>query len=221
MNAAKVSIVSFTLIFAGLFPVFSGGCGSSNIGSTSSSSGTGTGGGGGTGTSGATTPLSASNVNLVFVVSEDLAYQAPGDINPTTANLKDQGLQRSLLTDEFLQNQVLGSGNVTGIYALEPMTHLQTANSYPDIAALWTIQQFALLNQITLSTVVGSYSSPYAANSYPLHDSCASGSVPAGAATPSTFCSSCQGIDFGDQGGDNEALVTGIIKADSPGFYVF
>lgn len=209
-----------------MFPAFPGGCGLSKNSSTSSSSGTGTDRGGGTGswggsgTSGATTPLSASNVNLIFVVSEDSAYQAPGDINPTTANLTDQGLQRSLLSDEFLQNQVPGSTNVTAIYALEPVTHLQTANSYRDIAALGTIQQFTLLSQITLSTAVGSYSSPYAANSYPLDDSYASGSVPAGAATPSTFCSSSQGIDFNDLSGDNEALVTGIIKAGSPGFYV-
>jgi hypothetical protein len=51
----------------------------------------------------------------------------------------------------FLQQQVLETQNVTGIYALEPMTHLQTANNYPDMAALETIQQFAMLNRITLS----------------------------------------------------------------------
>jgi hypothetical protein len=38
-------------------------------------------------------PLSASNVNLVFVVSEDLSYNASGDVNPNTANLTNQGLQ--------------------------------------------------------------------------------------------------------------------------------
>ena len=75
-------------------------------------------------------PLSADNLNLIFVVSEDLAYQAPGDVNPTTANLTSQGLQRSLLMATFLQQQVLGTQNVTGIYALEPMTHLQTASKY-------------------------------------------------------------------------------------------
>src|ERR1017187_2734403 len=96
--------------------------------------------------------LSAGNLNLIFVVSEDLAYQASGDINPSTANLTDQGLQRSLLMAPFLQQQVLGTQNVTGIYALEPMTHLQTANNYPDMVGLETIQQFAMLNQITLSS---------------------------------------------------------------------
>src|SRR5664279_3920911 len=75
-------------------------------------------------------PLSAGNVNLIFVVSEDLAYHASGDVNPKTANLTNQGLQRSLLMATFLQQQVLGTQNVTGIYALEPMTHLQTANAH-------------------------------------------------------------------------------------------
>src|ERR1022692_2110532 len=96
-------------------------------------------------------PLSAGNVNLIFVVSEDLAYQASGDVNPKTANLTNQGLQRSLLMATFLKQQVLAGENVTAIYAVEPMTHLQTTNNYPDMAALETIQQFAMLNQITLS----------------------------------------------------------------------
>ena len=34
--------------------------------------------------------LSADNINLIFVVSPDLAYQTPGDINPDTANLTNQ-----------------------------------------------------------------------------------------------------------------------------------
>ena len=41
--------------------------------------------------------LNPANLNLIFVVSEDLAYQAPGDVNPTTANLTNQGLQLSLI----------------------------------------------------------------------------------------------------------------------------
>ena len=109
--------------------------------------------------------LSANNLNLIFVVSEDLAYQASGDVNPSTANLTNQGLQRSLLMATFLQQQVLGMQNVTGIYALEPMTHLQTANKYPDIVALETIQQFAMLNQTSASY----QGSPLVtANSYPI-----------------------------------------------------
>jgi len=113
-------------------------------------------------------PLSAGNLNLIFVVSEDLAYQASGDVNPSTANLTNQGLQRSLLMATFLQQHVLGTKNVTGIYALEPMTHLQTASNYPDMAAPETIQQFAMLNQITLSAPG---QTPYTGNNYPINAS--------------------------------------------------
>lgn len=198
------------------------GSGGSGSGSGGSGSGSGSGNGSGSSSSSPVAPLSAGNINLIFVVSEDVAYQGAGDIDPATANLTDQGLQRTLQMATFLQNQVLGSNNVTAIYALEPMTHLQTANHYPDIVPLWTVQQFALLNQFTLSTVAGSYASPYSAYSYPLNVSYASGPLPAGVATPSTYsCAACQGIDFSDQGGDNEALVSGILTANAPGFYVF
>ena len=36
-------------------------------------------------------PLNAANINLIFVVSGDLAYQAAGDVSPQTANLTNQG----------------------------------------------------------------------------------------------------------------------------------
>ena len=58
-------------------------------------------------------PLSAANTNLIFVVSEDLTYHAPGDVNPRTANLTNQGLQRSLRMATFLQQDVLGNKNVS------------------------------------------------------------------------------------------------------------
>ena len=165
-------------------------------------------------------PRSANNLNLIFVVSEDLAYQASGDVNPKTANLTNQGLQRSLQMATFLKQQVLGTKNVTGIYTLEPMTHPQTPGQYPDMAAFETMQQFAMLNQIPLS-VVGE--APYTANSYGLNASYGPGSVPSGVATPSPLfpCSDCQGLDFEDQEGNNEILVNGIVKANQPGFYVF
>ena len=165
-------------------------------------------------------PLSAANMNLIFVVSGDLDYQAPGDISASTANLTDQGLQRSLLMAPFLQEDVLGNNNVTGIYALEPMTHQQTTFGYPDMAATETIEQFALLNQITLSTNAagGDF---YTGNNYPIYVSYALGSIPSGVAAPSFPCPNCQGLDFNDLGGDNETLVTGIIDADLPGYYVF
>src|SRR5208337_15785 len=114
-------------------------------------------------------PLSADNLNLIFVVSEDLAYQAPGDVNPSTANLTDRGLQRSLRMATFLREHVLGTENVTGIYVLEPMTHLQTTSNYPDMVAPETIQQFALLNHITLNSAPPPQFFPYTGNSYPLN----------------------------------------------------
>jgi hypothetical protein len=162
-------------------------------------------------------PLSTSNLNLIFVVSEDLAYQAPGDVNPQTANLTNRGLQRSLLMGTFLQQKALGGSNVTSIYAVEPMTHLQTANNYPDMVSLVTIQQFAVLNQASI-TYQGNTS---AANSFPVFASYASGSVPDGVAPPVYSCPACQGLDFRDQNSDNEALVSGIVQANAPGFYVF
>jgi hypothetical protein len=173
------------------------------------------------GTSPTPEPLNANNVNLIFVVSEDLAYNASGDVNLSTANLTNQGLQRSLQMATFLKLQVLGRQNVTQVYTLEAMTHLQTANNYPDIAAPETIQQFALLNQITLSLTLPPVYTPYTGNSYPLNASYAPGSVPSGVATPSAFCAACQGLDFNDQRGNNEALLTGIIAANVPGNYLF
>ena len=163
--------------------------------------------------------LSADNLNLIFVVSEDLAYQASGDVNPSTANLTNQGLQRSLLMAPFLQQQVLGMQNVTGIYALEPMTHLQTAGKYPDIVPLETIQQFAMLNQ-TSASYQGS--GPVTANSYPIFASYSlEAALPPDVAPPAVPCAACQGLDFRDQDEDNEVLVSGIVKANAPGFYVF
>jgi hypothetical protein len=165
-------------------------------------------------------PLRAGNVNLIFVVSEDLAYHASGDLNPMTANLTNQGLQRSLLLAPFLKQQVLGGGNVTAIYALEPMTHLQTASNYPDMVGVETIQQFAMLNQITLSS--DQYGgTPLAGHSYPINDSYADVPLPIGVVPPQQYCANCQGLDFRDQNGDNEALLTTILKKDPPGFYVF
>jgi hypothetical protein len=165
-------------------------------------------------------PLAAANINLIFVVSEDLAYHAPNEVSPATANLTNQGLQRSLLMATFLQQNVLGKQNVTGIYALEPMTHLQTADNYPDMAPLETIQQFSVLNQVTLSSNLtgGAF---YAGNNFPVYASYSSGSVPIGVAVPNQYCPNCQGLDFKDHGSDNEDLLTSIVTSKTPGFYVF
>jgi len=163
------------------------------------------------------TALSADNINLIFVVSPDLAYHASGDVDTSTANLTNQGLQRSLLMATYLKKQVLGTKNVTRIYVLEPMTHLQTANNYPDMAAIGYIQQFALLNQITLTGVGGAGSPFYTANSFPLNASPVTSSI----AKPLDFCSDCQGLDFNNTGSNNDSLVAGIIAINAPGFYVF
>jgi hypothetical protein len=173
--------------------------------------------GGGSG-SNTNAPLRADHLNLIFVASPDLDYQSPGDINPETANLTNQGLQRSLLMATYLKQQVLGEKNVTGIYALAPMTHLQTANNYPDMAAIGYIQQFALLNQITLPV---SSTSTYTGNSYPINASYASGSVPKGVSVPAAYCPDCTGLDFNNTNGNNDTLVSGIINNNVPGYYVF
>jgi hypothetical protein len=174
---------------------------------------------GGTSNPPAPGPLSSSNLNLIFVASEDLAYHSPGDINSTTANLTNLGLQRSLLMATFLQESVLGMQNVTQIYALEPMTHLQTKNNYPDMVGLETIQQFAMLNQITLS--YPNVGPPLAGHSYPINASYSPESLPSGFPVPSPFCSNCQGLDFNDTQGDNDAMLKAIVQKNLPGYYVF
>ncbi|WP_148212929.1 hypothetical protein [Citrifermentans bemidjiense] len=166
-----------------------------------------------------TVPLSADNVNLIFVSSPDLAYHTTGDIKPDTANLTDQGLHRSLLMAPFLKQQVLGGKNATAIYTLTPMTHLQTDQGYPDMAAIWYMQQFALLNQFTLP--VDAAGTTYTALSYPLYSAYAPGSVPSGVAVPGSYCPDCAGLDFNNTGGNNDALVSGIITGKKPGYYVF
>ncbi len=163
-------------------------------------------------------PLNTSNINLIFVSSEDITYQAPGDIDPTTANLTNRGLQRTLLMGQFLKENVLGGANVTSIHALQPMTHLQTANKYPDMAGLQTVQQFAMLNQISLPA--GS-SSAVPGNSFPIYASYSPESVPTtGVVPPVLPCPICEGLDFNDIQSKNESMVDGIIKAKAPGYYV-
>ena len=165
-------------------------------------------------------PLSSANLNLVFVASEDLAYQASGDINARTANLTNQGLQRSLSMATFLQQKVLGGQNVSQIYALEPTTHPQTANKYPDMVGVETIQQFAMLSQVTLSSNQ-SGGALLAGHSFPINASYADVPLPDGVATPSAYCSNCQGLDFRNQNGDNDALLATIMQKSPAGFYVF
>lgn len=176
-----------------------------------------------TSTIGATAPakltaLDPRAINLIFVLSEDLAYHARDEINPKTANLTDRGLRRTLMMATYLRRQVLAGRNVDAIYALEPMTHLQTAAKLPDLVAAESVEQFALLNHISLPIRGGEV---VTANSFPLNVSYAAGAIPPGLATPRSPCVACQGLDFADRNGDNEALVGGIIGARRAGFYLF
>lgn len=167
-------------------------------------------------------PLAAGNVNLIFVVSDDLLYQGTGDIHADTANLTAQGLQRTLLLAPYLQQNVLGYNNVTAIYALEPMTHLQTSGSYPDMSALETVQQFALMNQFTMMSPYPDMGSA-TGNSFPINTSYFPGSQPGIVIAPSSLypCPACQGIDFNDAGSDNDTLLSTVVNAKAPGYYVF
>jgi hypothetical protein len=157
--------------------------------------------------------LSPTDMNLIFVVTPDLEHNA-GDINPGTTNLTNQGLQRALKLATYLHTNLLNSANVNGIYALEPATRMQ--GGYPDMVPLEIVEQFAMLNEY-------SENAPQAlvANSFPVNVSYSLASVPKTAATPPAYPPNCQGIDFADNGGDNEALVNGIISQKKGGYFVF
>lgn len=159
------------------------------------------------------TALNSENINLIFVITPDLANDPLGDIHPNTANLNNQGLQRSLLMATYLKQQLLGSNNVTGIYTLEPMTHLQTSNNYPDMVPIGFIQQFALLNRITVDGTT--------ANSYPLYAAYGGpGDVPSGVVPPLSYIPGAQGLAFSNLS-SNLSLVSRIVRAKTPGFHVF
>ena len=66
------------------------------------------------------------------------------------------------------------------------------------MAAIGYIQQFALLNQITLLSIT--------ANSYPLIAS---------------YTGDARGLDFNNTANSNVTLATGIIQPNAHGFYVF
>jgi len=185
-----------------------GGCGDSSSDSSSS-------------------PLDSTNVNLVFVVTPDLANSTAGDINPDTANLTSQGLQRSLMMATYLKQQVLGGNNVSKIYTISPMSHLQTANDYPDMAAIGFIQQFAMLNETTSG--VDDEGTTFTANNFPINVSYASdAALPSDVATPEPFipgwpayCPGCGGLDFGNADSINDSLAASIIDGKKAGYYVF
>jgi hypothetical protein len=177
-------------------------------------------------------PLPPGSINLVFVVSEDLTYNTPGDLDVTTANLTGQGLHRSLLMASYLKKQVLGGENVNRIFAVPPMTHLQ--NGYPDLASIGGIQQFAMLNQTTITGVAGSGSPYFTANSAPINVAYRNdagvplqvvsppGTAPRDVGQPlaQAPCIECQGLVFGDRPG-NLIVAERILLTGAPGFFVF
>jgi hypothetical protein len=162
-------------------------------------------------------PLDPGDLNLVLVVSPDLAFQSPGDLHPDTGNLTGQGLRRSLLLAEFLKQQVLGGHNVNGIHALSPMTHLQTAGRYPDMAPLAFVQQFSVLNQTTQILATGG---AFTGNNVPINVAYSPGTLPAGVAAPASYCPDCNGLVFADATGANLALVSRIISSNRSGYFV-
>ena len=171
-----------------------------------------------------TSEVQQPQTRLVFVVSSDIAHNV-GDINASTANLSNQGLQRALLLASYLRTTLLGGTNVDGIYALEPSTRLQTANSYPDLVPLEIIEQFALLNQYSERTSLPTAAvEDTVANSFPINLSYTRESLPAGAATPQFFApigeNEFQGIDFADAGGSNEILIDRLVAGKQGGLYV-
>ncbi len=164
--------------------------------------------------------LSSANINLIFVVSQDVTHN-DGDINPDTANLNTRGLQRAISLGAYLHSTLLNQASVNGIYVLEPATHLQTANNYPDLVPLETVEHFAMLNQYSITSASTTpAATTFTANSFPVNICYTAASVPPGVVTPSFF-PNCQGIDFSDNGGDNEALVTSIIAQVPNGSYLF
>ena len=104
---------------------------------------------------------------------------------------------------------------------LEPATHLQTENNYPDLVPLETVEHFAMLNQYSItSPSTKPAATTFSGNSFPVNACYTAAAVPTGVATPSFF-PNCQGIDFADSDGDNEALVTSIIAQEAGGSYLF
>ncbi len=158
--------------------------------------------------------LSPEDVNLIFVVTPDLSFQTDGDVSATTGNLTPQGLQRSLQLAGYLKRQVLGGQNVARIHVLQPMSHPQTAGQYPYMAGVTYLQQFAMLNQVSIPGA-GGYSMPlYTANSFPLNTSYAVAGLPVPALP-------YQGLEFDDMEGHNFDLVGNVVQQGLPGYYVF
>ena len=96
------------------------------------------------------------------------------------------------------------------------MTHLQTANNYPDMVGIETIQQFAMLNQITLSSDQAG-GTPLAGNSYPINDSYAAVPLPIGVLPPQTYWPIAKGWTSATRTATTKTW-SPVVKAGSPGF---
>ena len=162
--------------------------------------------------------LNASYENLIFVVTPDLANNN-GDVNPATANLSGQGLQRVIRLAAFVQSTLLGSASPGELYGLEPATHLQ--NGFPDLVPLEFLEQLSVLEQYTEDVLLPQPPTITTGDSFPIDVSFTLASLPSGAAVPPAFYPSCQGLDFADSGGDNETLVNAVIARRLPRAYVF
>ncbi|HEY5283647.1 MAG TPA: hypothetical protein VIM14_12730, partial [Polyangia bacterium] len=130
--------------------------------------------------------LSPANINLIFVVSQDLAHNS-GDINTTTANLNPRGLQQAMGLATYLQSTLLNNANVTGIYALEPATHLQATSEYqdlPDMVPLEIAEQFAMINQFSINAPADTTPTLYRDYSYPINVCYTPASLPTGVDIP-------------------------------------
>ncbi len=125
----------------------------------------------------------------------NLIFVPPAEANPATGGLTPRGLNRALRLGPWLAH--LSGAAADGIYALAPATHPDgPAGDIPDMAPLATIEPFALL-----------YDAPVAASTAAVSAACAQ--------TP------CQGIDYADKDGANEALAERILQDRRPGIFVF
>jgi hypothetical protein len=88
------------------------------------------------------------------------------------------------------------------------------------MAAIETIQQFATMNTDTLQ-FNPTQADLYTANSFHINLTYAIGQTISGVAPTLFNCVGCQGIDYADQEGDNDYLLSSIIADKLPGYYVF
>ena len=120
--------------------------------------------------------LIAANLNLIFVVSPDVAYQTSGDVDPRTANLT---IRAASVASNCDVPSKAGAGDKERQRNLRARAHDPFATRPVILGGARAIQQFALMNQTTLSSdLVGG--TPYSGQNSPINASYAPGSVPGG-----------------------------------------